>query len=242
MIRQFVVAACVLLRALSGTSAENISSLLSRFQSEQTAAAKEAIILEISKHHPDAAPPLLQIARSTTNTDTKWLAIRGLGYLKYQPAAQFLVTSLESPHHYVRANAARALGEIKAYSAAARLINLLRTEQDNGVIEQTTLALEMIKAVEAVSVLKARAEDVSNPQTKCWLIGGIAALGSRNDVSFVAERGYDGDQVVAMCAASGLQQLTREDLHLGVHPGPFSPSEAISKAKAWWERSASDWR
>jgi HEAT repeat protein len=159
MSRQFVVTACVLLWASSATGVENISSLLSRLQSEQTVAAKEAIILEISQHHPDAAPQLLQVARSTTNIDTKWLAIRGLGYLKYQPAAQFIVTSLASSHHYVRANAARALGEIKAYSAAVQLINLLKTEQDNGVIEQTTLALEMIKAVEAVPVLKARAKD-----------------------------------------------------------------------------------
>ena len=242
MNRDFVVVACALIWAVSATDGQDISSLLSRFQSEQAVAAKEAIILEISQRHPEAAPQLLQIAKSTRNIDTKWLAIRGLGYLKYKPAAQFLVTSLASPDHYIRANAARALGEVKAYSAAVQLMKLLKTEQDSGVIEQTTLALEMIKAVEAVPVLKARAENVSNPQTKCWLIGGVAVLGSKKDVSFVADRLYEGDQVVAMCAASGLQQITGEDLHLGVHPGPFDPSAAISKAKAWWERNGNDWK
>jgi HEAT repeat protein len=241
MSRHFVLAGYVLFLTLSATSAEDISSLLSRFQSEQTVAAKEAIILEISQNHPDAAPQLLKIARSTTDIDTKWLAIRGLGYLRYQPAAQFLVSSLRSPHHYVRANAARALGEMKAYSAREELISLLKTEQDNGVLEQTTLALEMIKAAEAAPVLKARTDIVSNPQARCWFIGGIAVLGSRADVSFIAKHLYEGDQVVAMCAASGLQQLTGEDLHLGVHPGPNDPSEAISKAKAWWEVNASHW-
>jgi HEAT repeats len=228
--------------SFASTDSDELSLLLIRFQSERDIARKEAIILEVSQKYRDAGPQLLQIAESTSDLDTEWLAIRGIGYVKYQPAAPFLVTSLASPYHYVRANAARALGEIKAYSAATHLISLLKSEQDNGVIEQTTLALEMIRARESIAVLRARAENVSNPQTECWLIDGIAMLGSGKEASFIAERLYNDEQVIALCAATGLQQITGEDLHLGIHQGLFSPSEAISTAKGWWERNASNWR
>lgn len=100
----------------------------------------------------------------------------------------------------------------------------------------------MVKASEAVPVLQARADNVSNPQTQCWLIGAIAVLGNRSNVPFVAKRLYSENQIVGMCAAESLQQLTGEDLHLDIHPGPISPSAVISKGKVWWENNASNWK
>lgn len=121
---------CILLLALSAMADGDLGSLISRFQSERTVEAKEAVLFDITQHHPEAGQQLLQIAQETDDIDTKWLAIRGLGQLKYQAATQFLIHSLSSPHHYVRANATRALGELRANSATPELLGLLKTEQD----------------------------------------------------------------------------------------------------------------
>jgi hypothetical protein len=43
-------------------------------------------------------------------------------------------------------------------------------------------------------------------------------------VSFIAERLYDKDQLVGLCAAKALQQVTGEDLHLGIHEGGLNPA------------------
>jgi HEAT repeat protein len=61
--------------------------------------------------------------------------------LKFRQAAPFLTKSLQSDE-YVRANAARALAELRYSAAAPPLIHLLEVEQDAGVIEQTSLACE----------------------------------------------------------------------------------------------------
>ena len=58
------------------------------------------------------------------------------------------------------------------------------------MIEQTALALEMLKAEDGLPVLQARAKNMSNSQTECWLIGAIAVLGDRKNVLFVAKRLY----------------------------------------------------
>jgi hypothetical protein len=219
----------------------DLSTLLSRFESERSIEKKEAIIFDVSEHHPEAGPQLLRIAESTSDIDTRWLAIRYLGHLKYEPATEFLLGCLSSPHHYVRANAARALGDIRASKSEEALIKLLKTDEDDGVIQQTALALEMLKAVKAVPVLKLRADEVRDAQTECWLIGAIAVLGSRTDVPFVAKRLYDHQVIVGYCAAEALQQLVGENLHLGIHEGPGNLSEPIAIAKEWWAKNAAKW-
>ena len=69
----------------------------------------------------------------------RWMAIRGIGTLKYERAMPFLVKSLLSEHPYVRSNSARTLGDMKVHAAERALVALLRGEQDGGVIEQTSL-------------------------------------------------------------------------------------------------------
>jgi HEAT repeat protein len=90
---------------------------------------------------------LLKIASTTEDTDTTWLAIRGIGRLRFKDAAPFLKQSLSSRSNYVRANAACALGEIHDVSATPDLMRTLKNEQDSGVIEQTALALQMLGAL-----------------------------------------------------------------------------------------------
>jgi hypothetical protein len=220
---------------------QDVSSELARFQSEPNLTLKEAGLFHITQHHPDAGPQLLALAKSTSDNDTQWLAIRGLGSLKFEPAIPFLITCLHSKEHYVRSNAARALGEIKATSATPELISLLKLETDNGVIEQTSLALQTVRANQATPVLRTRLDRISNSQTRCWLIQAVGALGSRKDVAFVAQKLNDSDEMLAFCAASALQQITGENLHIGPKEGPVSLPDRIWKAKEWWRANANRW-
>ena len=40
---------------------------------------------EITTDFPDAGPALLQLAETTADVGTKWMAIRGIGALKEEP-------------------------------------------------------------------------------------------------------------------------------------------------------------
>jgi HEAT repeat protein len=217
---------------------EPLNSLMLRFREARDIIEKERILNRITQRGNDAGRLLLQLAKSTEEDgDTRWLAIRGLGTLKFEDAAPFLTESLQSEEHYVRANAARALGEIRYSPAAPALINLLNSDQDSGVIEQTSLALRMIRAEDAVPVLRSRMS-FNSSQTRCWLLQAIASLGSKNDVPFIAKYLYEPDIAlggVPLCAAGAIAAVTGEDFGLPHGGGIFDPRAPVLKARTWWE-------
>src|ERR1700747_2475574 len=94
-----------------------LSGLLSQFRTETDRASKERILNQITSRFPGAGPDLLAFAEGPENGDTNWLAIRGVGHLKFSAAVPFLEKSLNSKSVLVRANAARSLGEIGDTSA-----------------------------------------------------------------------------------------------------------------------------
>src|SRR5260370_39167172 len=104
--------------------AQDLQALLSRFQSEQDHATKEMILDSITRNYPDSGSALLGIARQTNDTDTRWLAIRGIGSFRFHDATPFFKQSLNSESSYGRANAARALGGIHEISAVPALLLL----------------------------------------------------------------------------------------------------------------------
>lgn len=122
-------------------AAQDLASLLSDFVSLSDRTQRELILLKITEHYPEAAPQLLKIATETKDTETKWLAIRAIGQLKYKEAATFLRESLHSSSNYVRANSAVALGEIHDTAAISDLVQGLSVDDENGVLEQTSMAL-----------------------------------------------------------------------------------------------------
>ena len=191
-------------------TADDIPSLIARFQAEHGIPAKEAILMQIVDQHRDAAPELLKVAEATNDVDTKWLAIRGLGILKFEPATPFLIRSLRHPHQFVRANAAQALAYLKAESAEPELLALLEREQDSAVLTQTSLALVMLRATRALPVLKKRAENVDS-QALAAVVGAVGSLGGRADVPFLAKYVYDPSWVVAGRAAAGIERITVQD-------------------------------
>ncbi|MEK8032774.1 HEAT repeat domain-containing protein [Ideonella sp. DXS29W] len=220
-------------------AAEGSSQLLASFQTERDVAAKELILDKLTQSYPDAGPALLEVARSAGDSDTAWLAIRGIGHLRFKGAVPFLAQSLSSKHAYVRANSARALGEIKDTSVTSFLMQAIKNEKDGGVIEQMSLALTMLHAVESVAVLKTKALH-SSAQTRTWVVGAVADLGKREDVPFLATYLDDKDHLVAMRAAEGIEQLTGQDF--GFPPSVSGPPSqqrevaAIQRARTWWRQ------
>jgi hypothetical protein len=215
------------------------TSLVLRFRESHDLADKERILNLIIQRGYGAGQPLLQLAKTTDDNDTRWLAIRGLGMLKFEEAAPFFIESLKSDEHYVRANAARALGELRYSQAGPALIHLLEVEQDAGVIEQTSLALRMIKAEDAIPIIKSRMS-FSSTQTRCWLLDAVAGLGSKTDVPFIAKYLYSSDTAsegIPLCATRALATLTGEDFGLPKASGIFDPQAPILKARKWWEQT-----
>ncbi|HEY6346359.1 MAG TPA: HEAT repeat domain-containing protein [Bryobacteraceae bacterium] len=218
---------------------QQIASLVLRFQQTHGLADKERILNLIIQEGYAAGPPLLRLAKATNDNDTRWLAIRGLGMLKFEDASPFLIESLKSDEHYVRANAARALGELRYSPAGPALIHLLADEQDAGVIEQASLALRMIKAQNAIPTIESRMS-FNSAQTRCWLLDAIAGLGSKSDVPFIAKYLYISDTAsegVPLCASRALATLTGEDFGLPKTGGLFDPQAPVSKARKWWEQT-----
>lgn len=209
--------------------------LLTKFVAETEQARKEQLLNEIVRQ-PDAGPALLRLAQHPNDTLTKWMSIRGLGMVKYGKAVPFLIHSLSDEHPYVRANAARALAEIRDSSASLDLIRLLGHENDGGVIEQTTLALRMLGAKAAVPGLKRVAPHPSS-QTRCWVLQAIGTLGSKDDVPFLAKYLYDANDIVDRCAAQAVEEITGQDFGLPKQSGLTDPHQGIDRARRWWETS-----
>ena len=117
------------------------------------------------------------------------------------------------------------------------MIHLLEAERDAGVIEQTSLALRMIKAEDAIPTIKSRMS-FNSTQTRCWLLDAIAGLGSKNDVPFIARYLYNSDTAsegIPLCATRALAALTGEDFGL---PKGLSENNRVN----FWVRAYSSSR
>jgi HEAT repeat protein len=196
-----------------------------------------------------AGETAMELARTTLDPDAKWMAIRILGNLHHERAIPLLLTSLSDPHHYVRANAARALGDMRVAGAAEPLRELLQQEKNGGVIQQTSLALTNLRSKGAIPALKgaSRHEDV---QTRMWVLQAIGELGARRDVSFLAAFLEDPNDLVQMSAAQAVRTHPLDQdgkqvratsirgLPMGVNvdaPGLTTAEETFLQALLWEE-------
>ena len=221
--------------------ADPLRKALARFRSETDVTVKENLLMSITSGYPNAGAALLETARNASTADTRWLAIRGIGYLKYQPAVPYLRAALRSKNSYVRANSARALGDMKATLAAQPLLDVLLHERNGGVIEQVSLALVELQYKSAVPALERKAQEPLPSQTKGWLLGAIGTLGSATDVPFVSKFLCDPDAIVAFAAASALSVLTKENFGFSSRPGPTDLSAPVKRAQEWWEKRKNEW-
>ncbi len=211
--------------------------VISWFLKEKDIEQKERALRAITQM-PDSGPKLLEIARSSNNIHTKYLALRGLGEIKFHPAKFFLIKSLSHIHPWIRANAARALGDMEISEAIPILITTLKKEKNSGVIEQTSFALGNLQAREALPELKrttSRLKVSRSSQTLIWVIQSIGRLGSDAEVPFLASYLDYKDSYVCVTAATGIQHITGADLGFPLGPDELNnPGLAIQKARRWW--------
>ena len=166
--------------------------------------------MEITSRFPEAGPDLLALAEAPQDGDTNWMAIRGIGYLKFAPAVSFLEVSVNSRSSLVRANAARALGEIGDSSAIDPLITALSKEEDSGVIEQTVGAFQMLHAMKAIPTIKTKIGNPS-PQTRIWVLAAIAFICVHAELPFIAASLADPSILVRYTAAVIVEYLSGQD-------------------------------
>lgn len=176
---------------------------------------------------------LSQIITDTADPEVKWRAVRALGAIRYPRATPLLIECLSDEHPYVRANAARSLGEMRAGDAVEPLIQLLRKEKDGGVIQQTSLALNLLRAREAIPALKNAAVH-PNFQTRMWVLQAIGELGSPKDVPFLARFLNDSISDVQYMAAKSIEKIVGVDFGFPKHHGIVSWGPGIQSAKTWW--------
>jgi HEAT repeat protein len=228
--------------AQSAVAPGSLPVLLSQFRTETDRASKERILLQITTKFSEAGPDLLALAEKPENGDTKWMAIRGIGYLKFAGAVPFLKSSLTSKSVFVRSNSARSLGEIGDASAIDPLIVALSKEEDSGVIEQTSLALRMLHAKKAIPILKTK---IGNPsvQTRIWILGAVEVLGGRAELPFIAASLQDPNLAVRDWAARSVQRLSGEDFGFpACESGPCPMGgPAIGNAQSWWLNHKQEW-
>jgi RNA polymerase sigma factor (sigma-70 family) len=176
----------------------------------------------------------MEIVKTTKDADAKWMALRILGNLRYERAVPLLLAALADPHPYVRSNAARALGDMKVAAAAKPLTEMLKGEENGGVIQQTSLALGNLHHTDALPVLK-RAAKHHDVQTRMWVLQAVGRLGGKRDVAFLARYLLDDpSSSVQMAAAQSIEHITGADFGFPRRSGPSSPDEGLRRARAWW--------
>jgi len=223
--------------------AESIPALLLRFDNERDLAQKESLLLTLTNQNASAGPALLRLAKSTRNMESRWMAMRGLAKLHYTASGPFLKSSLKSSDWVIRANAARALGDLRIRNAAAPLLAMFAAEQEPGAVEQASLALRLLDIKAAAPYIREKIPRFAW-QTRYWLIQALGALGSDHDVPLLAAFLDSSDIQSATYAEAATYAL--EEL-AGVSFGPHAtgattlPPPETLVARAWWASHKDDW-
>ena len=216
------------------------SDLYARFDNEHDLARKESLLGQITDDRLSAGPTLLHLAKHTANSDTRWMAIRGMATVHCETCVGFLEVSLKDSDPMVRANAARALGDLRVTASGPKIKAMFAAEKDPGAIEQASLALRMLEARAAVPYIRIKIPQYTW-QTRAWLLQALGALGSSTDVPLVAEYLNSSDMASAMAATAALEELT--GISFGPHPnGPsgYPPADMLA-ARKWWKSHEAAW-
>jgi HEAT repeat protein len=158
--------------------------------------------------------------------------------LRYTACAPFLEASLKDSDALVRANAARALGDLRIRTADKPLLVMFAAEQEPPAVEQASLALRMLDIKAAAPFVREKIPGFSG-QTRVWLIQALGALGSVADVPFIA--GYLDEKMSDIAATEAIQELA------GVSFGPstLGASTVLTPetlaARSWWSSHKYEW-
>lgn len=130
--------------------------LLQRFQKEPSPQKRRDLaftLIEVNQFEPEGLEPVAEsmaelfIWTMKTALGDKQHRIRGmaasyLGVLKHQPSIPLLIRALEDDHAHVRANAALALGRMRAQEAKVKLEEKMKEDWDQTVRSRSREALE----------------------------------------------------------------------------------------------------
>lgn len=220
-------------------TSDSLANLLVQFDQEHDLAAKERLLRGLIETHPTAGPQLLKLAESTSNIDTRWMAMRGIAMLHYTAAASFLEESLKHPDPSVRGHAARALGELRITSAAEPLLAMFAAEKYEPAIQQASLALRLLDIRAAAPYVREKIPSFTG-QTLAWLIQSLGFLGdATTDVPAIA--GYLSNPNVDLFATYAIEDLT--GVSFGVvrdGEGKF-PRRPTIAAQVWWQSHKDTW-
>ncbi len=218
--------------------AQSGDSLLVRFDREHDLAAKERLLGALTSQEHASGAALLRLAQTTTSSDTRWMAMRGLVTLGYTAAAPFLIASLKDPDVYVRANAARAIGDLRISGGSRELLAMFAAEHEPAALEQSSLALRLLRIKAAAPLVREKIPQFTG-QTRGWLIQALGTLGGQSDVPAIA--GYLDETSSSFAATEALQELTGVDF--GPHPLGLTsiPDARALAAKAWWDAHKDAW-
>jgi HEAT repeat protein len=223
------------------TIGQDMGKLLERFESEHEMEAQQHALRDIVYSQDDAAGPgLLKIASRTKDVQTKTLAIIGLGELEFHEAAPLIVSSLRDDNRDVREVSAGALCHIKDPSSIPPLIEALKDERNNDVVTWIANALAVQGGKAAIPALKSRAND-GPTQTRMNVIGAIGALGSRDEIPYLATFLDDRDIWVALSVARRIEETIGERFE-SCGKDPCTIEERIQKVKDWWQAHRSTWK
>jgi enterochelin esterase-like enzyme len=214
------------------------ADLLHRFDNEHDLPTKESLLGALTSQDSELGPALLRLAESTPNPDTRWMAMRGMATLRYKECVPFLKTSLQDPDGLVRANAARALGDLGIRDAAGALLTMFIAERDAGAVEQSSLALRMLHINAAAPYIREKIPAFQG-QTRIWLIQALGALGGANDVPLIA--GFLDDPRTGRFATEAIGELA--GVNFGTQPMGLSsdPTPPTLAAQTWWKSHKEDW-
>jgi len=132
--------------------------LLQRFQKEPSPQKRRDLaftLIEVNQFEPEGLEPVAEsmaelfIWTMKTALGDKQHRIRGmaasyLGVVKHQPSIPLLIRALEDDHAHVRANAALALGRMRAQEAKVKLEEKMKEDWDQTVRSRSREALERI--------------------------------------------------------------------------------------------------
>ena len=215
-----------------------LTALLHQFDEEHDLARKERLLGQVTSQYPLAGAALLRLAQSTSNVDTRWMAIRGMATLHFKSGTPFLEQSLRDSDAGVRANAARALSDLLSKTSAKPLLAMFVVEREDSALEQCSLALKTLSIKAAAPVIRQKISETTG-QTRSWLIQALGRLGDRSDVPLIAT--YLDVQGAEWAATDALQELTGVDFGI-IHTGLTSyPPPSTLAARAWWQAHSDAW-
>jgi hypothetical protein len=133
------------------------------------------------------------------------------------------------------------LGRYEGAIGRAVVDNVTEGRTGRGVIEQTSLALRMIGAREAVPFLRPKASHPS-VQTRMWIFQAIGCLSSKDEVPFLVEHLYEENPASSMSAAQAIEKIIGIDFGIPKRDWPSSPEEGLKNARLWCAAHRSSWR